>query len=1377
MKKFLFIIPIIMIGITLLFGSCSQSPVIEETNASSSGSSETTNVSDTSKPQITLVMPTNGQVVTESFDVLVFGVDNRGISKIVIGAGGQEKLVLTNLQQNTNDGIIYSLVLTNIYHNVAGTNEVFAFCEDTSGNVSSTNKVSVVIDTEAPTVSIVSPTNLQTVSTNVQLVLSARDDTGIEGVYLSINGTNFVKISSSTNVSTNISLANGTNSIRVYSKDLVGRMSVIQSISLIVDSDFPFVVISSPTNGQIFNTSNVAVSGVSYASSGVSNTYISVDNLPWESVGNSSNWSKALVLAEGSHTIKVYVLDNSNRQSSEYSANVVIDYTPPTLYFTYPLSNITIFSEYIAVQGKANDNISGVDKVLIKVNNGSFVEANGSTNWFVDSVYIPLGTNTIYAYAVDKAGNVSSQISITFERVSYTNTNTTTNTNTNSSVSGEFPGNGSDDPRDWRVYFVMTDRFVDGYSGNNNIYGDEYRAPDNNSDEALRYYNGGDFKGLIDNLDYIKSMGFNAIWITPVVKQPEGRYVNSSQTYDAAGFHGYWGYDFDSIDPHLESPGATLQDLINIAHSKGIRVILDIVVNHGHGGDASPTVQWYANRLKVKMDGQWWTYGQTNDPYYNNTNGVADIWENSPGFFNYRGDYKLLDLLDFNECDPRTRQHLINIYKKFIDMGVDGFRIDTVAYMRKQWWGVFADAIWEYAASKGKPWFWQVGEAWVATRSEALSYTTYSSHKAFSVLDLHGSCMDFPGQAKGVFAGSSGFEQMANIMSSDYSGSIDPTFLGTFVDNHDKPRFPGGWADNTEMVRMWKNALNWYFLARGIPIVYYGTEFEGTADSINDYGAGEPKNRRYVGQDRINRVLANPNNYPIYKHLKLLNSLRGAEISLRRGSQVNIYLSGDIAVFKREYVSSVSYVVLNKGNSSANYTISLANGNYLLLSPSGDTITTNTITVSSGSYNVSVGANSFSVLVFKYPDPASSVAISGSYTVSMNNVVGNLWKGTINVSTPGNVNIFFNANYSNGSKVFGDNDEVGTFLPVSGVAIESSTDPITFNAPVAGPYEIEFNDATLSYSIKYVGSVTITTIIVRSFVGGNNWVGVCGSYSPVTSYDDSANHVPGMAWWGNDPSTPMVFKGVDNNNRNIWVWTSTNVPSGKKIEFKPRRNGADWYPSDNLSVLGGQSADVTYDWGLTSSEGAPDMNDTVPPVVTITYPTSNSLIINTTNITVTGNATDNKSGVEEVRLSVDDGSFGLVSGTSTWSTNLLLNYGSHYINVYAVDNSNNVSITNRVDFLITNIPATNVSIEYYRPDWSTVNIHYNAGNGWTSVPGVAMSNIGGGWWQKTISVVSNYYRFCFNNGSGTWDNNGGNDYVVSTTYTNIGVSNRIIIYY
>ena len=146
---------------------------------------------------------------------------------------------------------------------------------------------------------------------------------------------------------------------------------------------------------------------------------------------------------------------------------------------------------------------------------------------------------------------------------------------------GRNPAVSPADFRNETIYFLMTDRFADGDPFNNNIYGDEYK-PGN-----LRYYQGGDFKGLIDNLDYIKDMGFTAIWITPPVMQPEGRYVNSGENYDATGYHGYWAYDFSVIDPHLESPGATYRDLINAAHSKGIKVIQDIVLNHGHGGDVS----------------------------------------------------------------------------------------------------------------------------------------------------------------------------------------------------------------------------------------------------------------------------------------------------------------------------------------------------------------------------------------------------------------------------------------------------------------------------------------------------------------------------------------------------------------------------------------------------------------------------------------------------------------------------------------------------------------------------------------------------------------------------------------------------------------------
>lgn len=287
---------------------------------------------------------------------------------------------------------------------------------------------------------------------------------------------------------------------------------------------------------------------------------------------------------------------------------------------------------------------------------------------------------------------------------------------------------------------------------------------------------------------------------------------------------------------------------------------------------------------------------------------------------------------------------------------------------------------------------------------------------------------------------------------------------------------------------------------------------------------------------------------------------------------------------------------------------------------------------------------------------------------------------------------------------------------------------------------------------------------------------MCGSYSPPTSYSDPDNKVPGMAWWGNDPATRMVFKGVDSNGRNIWVWTTTVVPSGKKIEFKFRRNGSDWTPGGNYSVLGGQSVDITYDWGLSSNEGAPNMNDTTPPTVTISYPANGQLILNQTNINIYGLASDDKSGVSEVWISINGSPFVLASGTATWNytTNLSLNT-SNTIKVYAKDVSNNISLTNQVSFIITNIPSSGVTVKYFNTSWSSVNIHYNGGSGWTPVPGESMTSEGNGWWSKTINVVSDSYEFVFNNGSGTWDNNNGKDYISRLSLgSTIYVSNNII---
>lgn len=119
----------------------------------------------------------------------------------------------------------------------------------------------------------------------------------------------------------------------------------------------------------------------------------------------------------------------------------------------------------------------------------------------------------------------------------------------------------SGDFRDETIYFLMTARFYDGDDSNNYYNRDRYKA----GDPHWR----GDFKGLIAQLDYIKDLGFSAIWTTPPVENRSG-----------LDYHGYHAYDFYRVDPRLESEGATYQDFIDAAHQKGLKIIQDVVINH-----------------------------------------------------------------------------------------------------------------------------------------------------------------------------------------------------------------------------------------------------------------------------------------------------------------------------------------------------------------------------------------------------------------------------------------------------------------------------------------------------------------------------------------------------------------------------------------------------------------------------------------------------------------------------------------------------------------------------------------------------------------------------------------------------------------------------
>ena len=257
------------------------------------------------------------------------------------------------------------------------------------------------------------------------------------------------------------------------------------------------------------------------------------------------------------------------------------------------------------------------------------------------------------------------------------------------------------DFRDESIYFMITTRFYDGDPKNNVLCWDNQAAQIETKDPCWR----GDFQGVIDKLDYIKALGFTAIWITPVVQNASG--------YD---YHGYHAMDFSKVDCRYQSGDGSksgdvmFQELIDKAHKKGIKIILDIVLNHtGNFGEEKlcklfdrdtqlrnqayidacmtptetlgsdyltilPKDQYHRRLTMMKnMDGQnrdihnyWHHYGQFSwdDP--------SRWWGQIAG-----------DCVDLNTENDEVAKYLVDCYGQFIKMGVDGFRIDTSGHISR----------------------------------------------------------------------------------------------------------------------------------------------------------------------------------------------------------------------------------------------------------------------------------------------------------------------------------------------------------------------------------------------------------------------------------------------------------------------------------------------------------------------------------------------------------------------------------------------------------------------------------------------------------------------------------------------------------------------
>jgi cyclomaltodextrin glucanotransferase len=480
------------------------------------------------------------------------------------------------------------------------------------------------------------------------------------------------------------------------------------------------------------------------------------------------------------------------------------------------------------------------------------------------------------------------------------------------------------DFREESVYFVVTDRFVNGDTGNDNLYGDEYRPG------QLTFYQGGDFKGLMAHLDHIQAMGFTAIWITPPVLQPPGRYLNDQRNYEAAGYHGYWAWDFSKIDPHLESPGATYDDFIRACHLRGIKVVQDIVTNHGHGTATAPETKWHGQRNQVSGLGL-----------------TFDVAADTRDWFNHGGP-QIADLMDFNDRNPEVVDWFAKIYQQYQDRGVDAFRIDTVAWMRPEFWAAFTDKLHAHKRD-----FFMFGEVWTNGDFNWLaSYTKLGSrpgdfmNNGMSVLDMPGSAMNTWGRLESTFKGGD-FREVDAVMGQD-GVYKDASWLVSFLDNHDKPRFNGtGSQGRPAGTSDYVDALNWYFTSRGIPCIYYGTEMQMA-------GGEDPDNRRVLGREGIAAARSNR----VYGHLGFLNGLRRASHVLQKGSQRKLGGDRDWYAFRRDFAGETAVVALNKGGAPADIAVAnVENGHYR------DLTTGRTVEVTGGGLRLQIPGHDLRVLV------------------------------------------------------------------------------------------------------------------------------------------------------------------------------------------------------------------------------------------------------------------------------------------------------------------------------------------------------------------------------------------------------------------------------
>ena len=408
------------------------------------------------------------------------------------------------------------------------------------------------------------------------------------------------------------------------------------------------------------------------------------------------------------------------------------------------------------------------------------------------------------------------------------------------------------------VYFMMTDRFFDGNESNNTASG----ADTYGDNPGL--YHGGDFAGVTAKLDYLQNLGVNTIWITPIVENIKGVAVTDEGSKDVpynAAYHGYWASDFTKLNPTL---GTTeeFETMISEAHKRGMRIMVDIVVNHaGYGTEST-----FADMLRDKSVSE----------------GDIKSWQSG--------------LPDFATENADVRAKLVEWQTSWMkDYGVDYFRVDTVKHVDSTTWAALKNSTTEV-----NPSFKMIGEYYGA--GYAANGNTLGSGQMDADLDF-----DFNDQATSFVSGN--ISSVEKFLSARNSALNNTYMTGQFLSSHDEDGFKAALMKGKEYTEDEATsaalvAATLQLTAKGIPVIYYGEEVG--LSGLNNYPY---QTNRYD----MDFSLATEDNVT-YQHYKNLLSIRNAYTDVfTRGSRTVVASSDEEGydVVSRSYGGTTLYVGMN----------------------------------------------------------------------------------------------------------------------------------------------------------------------------------------------------------------------------------------------------------------------------------------------------------------------------------------------------------------------------------------------------------------------------------------------------------------------------------